>query len=74
MDKVVLTSDEMNILKNLCDTFVKKIVDIAIQSDSMNSNNPSEIADKSVRLTLAYFMKYGIMDLSKFAELNIDKI
>lgn len=68
-----LTNEQMNSLKNAINDLSDNISTITLQNpdlSNMEVRSTYEVADYAVRMTIAYMLKYGLLDIDNFINLN----
>lgn len=73
MSKHELTSNEINLMKKTCNRIVDKISNIVGNNPDLHNselNSTYDIAENTVRLTLAYLMRYGLINKDLFISLG----
>lgn len=64
-----LTKDEMNSMKKTCDRIVDKVSNIVGKNpdfQNLEITTTYDIVDYTVRMTLAYIMRYGLINKELF--------
>lgn len=68
-----LTNEQMNSLKDAINDLSDNISTITLQNPDLSNMEVGftyEVADYAVRMTIAYMLKYGLLDIDNFINLH----
>ena len=68
-----LTNNQINSLKDAIDDLSDNISTITLQNTDLSNTEIAstyDVADYAVRMTIAYMLKYGLLDIDNFINLH----
>ena len=68
-----LTNNQINSLKDTIDDLSDNISTITLQNTDLSNTEIAstyDVADYAVRMTIAYMLKYGLLDIDNFINLH----
>ena len=65
-----LTNNQINSLKDAINDLSDNISTITLQNPDLSNISTYDVADYAVRMTIAYMLKYGLLDIDNFINLH----